>query len=119
VFYLEGAYVVVTIHVYCKSMFQMFQLFRKYIASILSGCCICCSCYTHMLQTYVLNVSPISDVCHSKYFILQVFLLAGMGNERRRRWSLRAYAAAWRAWASGRELASGGRIWSKTYLGTE
>ena len=28
-----------------------------------SGCCICCSGYTRMLQMYVPNVLPVSDVC--------------------------------------------------------
>jgi hypothetical protein len=57
----------------------------KYVAIILSGCCICCSGYTYiyMLQAYVLNVSPISDVCCNKCIMLQVFSLAGTGNERK------------------------------------
>jgi hypothetical protein len=45
-------------HICYKCMFQMFHLFQTYISNILSGYCICCSGYTHMLQTYVLIVSP-------------------------------------------------------------
>jgi hypothetical protein len=45
-------------HTCCKCMFQIFHLFQMYVASILSGCCICCSGYTHMLQTYILIISP-------------------------------------------------------------
>jgi hypothetical protein len=45
----------------------------NYVAIVLSGCCICCRAHTHMLQTYVVNVSPVSDVCCSKCFKLQVF----------------------------------------------
>jgi hypothetical protein len=80
VFYLEVAYITMTIDVCCKCMFQIFQLFQTYVTSVLSGCCICCSSYTHMLQAYV---SPISDVFYSKCFILQVFSLAG-----KRKWAL-------------------------------
>jgi hypothetical protein len=40
---------------------------------------------------YVLNVSPISNVCCSKCFMLQVFTLAAMGNESRR-WRSRVHA---------------------------
>jgi hypothetical protein len=47
----------------------------------------------HMLQAYVSNISPISDICYSKCFLLQVFLLAGMENECTRRRSPRACAA--------------------------
>jgi hypothetical protein len=37
-------------------------------------CCICCSGYTPMMQMYVLNVSPISDVC-CKCFIWMLHML--------------------------------------------
>jgi hypothetical protein len=56
-----------------KCMFQMFQMFQKYIASALSRCYICYSAHTYMLQTYVVNVLSVSDVCCSKCFMLQVF----------------------------------------------
>jgi hypothetical protein len=36
-----------------------------------------------MLQAHVLNVSPVSDTCCSKCFILQVFLLVDAGSGRR------------------------------------
>ena len=77
------------IHICYKCMFQMFHLFQTYVASVLSGCCICCSRYTLMLQVYISNVSPVSDVCRSKCFILWVFLLAGAaaGEGHRCRWS--------------------------------
>jgi hypothetical protein len=52
---------------------QMFQLFQMYAESVLSRCCIYCNAYTHMLQTYVSNVSAVSDVYCRKFFILQVF----------------------------------------------
>jgi hypothetical protein len=52
-FYLDVAYVVMDICVYCECMLQMFHLFHTLVASVLSGCCICCSCYIHMLQSYV------------------------------------------------------------------
>jgi hypothetical protein len=38
-----------------------------------------------MLQTYVLNVSPISNVFCSKCFMLQVFSLTGEISEHRQR----------------------------------
>jgi hypothetical protein len=60
------------------------------VASVLSKYCICCSGYTHMLQAYVSNVSLVSDVFCSKYFMLQVFSLAGEESKRRRRRSPRA-----------------------------
>ena len=41
-----------------------------------------------MLQVYVLNILPVSDVCCNKCFMLQVFLVAGAGSERRWRRSL-------------------------------
>jgi hypothetical protein len=44
-----------------------------YVASVLSGCCICYSAHTHMLQTYVVNISFVSNVCCSKYFMFEVF----------------------------------------------
>jgi hypothetical protein len=52
-------YVVMTIHVYCKYMFQMFQLFQTYVASVSSRCCICCRGYTRMLQVCFPNVSAV------------------------------------------------------------
>jgi hypothetical protein len=79
-FYLDVA---VVIHICCKCMLQIFQLFQTYVASVLFECCICCNGYIHMLQAYVSNVSPVSYVFCSKCFMLQVFLLAGEGSERR------------------------------------
>jgi hypothetical protein len=74
-FDLEVAYVAMPIHVYFKCMFQMFQLFQKYAASVLSGCCICCRGYTHMLQEYVPNISPVLDICCRKCFhVASVFI---------------------------------------------
>jgi hypothetical protein len=55
-------------------MFQMFQLFQNYVANVLSGCCICCSGNTHLLQVYVLNVSPISDVSCGVLYVASVFI---------------------------------------------
>jgi hypothetical protein len=63
-FYLDVAYVAVTIYT---------RMFQMYVASVLSGCYICCSGHTHMLQEYVLNISSISYTCCSKCFMLQVF----------------------------------------------
>jgi hypothetical protein len=63
-FYLDVAYVVVTIYT---------RMFQMYVASVLSGCYICCSGHTHILQEYVLNISSISYTCCSKCFMLQVF----------------------------------------------
>jgi CO dehydrogenase/acetyl-CoA synthase alpha subunit len=41
----------------------------------LSRYCICCSGYTHMLQAYVLNVSPVLDICCSKcFYVASVFV---------------------------------------------
>jgi hypothetical protein len=74
VFCLYVSYVAMTIHVCWMCMFGMFHLFQTYVASILSECY---SGYTHILQLYVSNVSPISDVRCSKCFMLQVFSLAG------------------------------------------
>jgi hypothetical protein len=68
-----------------KCMFQTFQLFQTYVVSVLSRCCICCCGYTHMLQAYVSNISPISDIFCSKCFILQVFPLVDEGSKRRQR----------------------------------
>jgi hypothetical protein len=77
-FYLDAAYVTMTIHVCCKCVFQNFQgfhldvacfyldvayvavaihiccqcifyLFQACVASVLSGCYVCYSGYTHML----------------------------------------------------------------------
>jgi hypothetical protein len=63
-FYLDVAYVAVTIYT---------RMFQMYVASVLSGCYICCSGHTHILQEYVLNISSISYTCCSKCFMLQVF----------------------------------------------
>jgi hypothetical protein len=59
VFYLDVAYVAMTIYVCCKRMFQMFQLFQTYVANVLSGCCICCNGYTCTLEVYASNVSAV------------------------------------------------------------
>jgi hypothetical protein len=69
-FYLYVAYVALAIHICCKGMFQLFQ---TYVESVLSRCCICYSVHTHMLQTYVINVSFVPDLCCNKCFMLQVF----------------------------------------------
>jgi hypothetical protein len=45
-----------------QTSMKMFHLFQTY-ANVLSRCCICCSDNTHMLQAYVANVLPISDIC--------------------------------------------------------
>jgi hypothetical protein len=45
------------------SIQKCFICFRHMLQLFLSRCCIYCGCYTHMLQAYVLNISPISDVC--------------------------------------------------------
>jgi hypothetical protein len=50
----------------------MLQLLYTYVARVLFICCICCSGYTHMSQSYVLNIS---DVCCNKCFMLEVFSL--------------------------------------------
>jgi hypothetical protein len=54
-FYLDVAYVAVAIHICCQCIFYLFQ---TCVASVLSRCYVCYSSYTHMLQTYVLIVSP-------------------------------------------------------------
>jgi hypothetical protein len=72
VFYLDVAYVTLTIHICYKCMFQMFQLFQTYVASFLSRY-LCYSAHTHMLQMYIVDVLSISDICCSKCFMLQVF----------------------------------------------
>jgi hypothetical protein len=54
-------YNAMAIHICCKCIFQMFQLFLYGCCS--SRYCICCSDYTRMLQVYVLNVSPVLDIC--------------------------------------------------------
>jgi hypothetical protein len=59
---------------------ECFSCFRRILQVFLSACCIYCSSYIQMLQTYVSNVSPVSDICCSKCFILQVFSLAGVGS---------------------------------------
>jgi hypothetical protein len=53
-------YVLMTIHVCCKYLFKMFHLLQAYFA--------CFICILHMLQAYVLNVSPASDACCRKCF---------------------------------------------------
>ena len=53
----DVAYVVMTIHVCCKRLFQMFHLFFKRMLQLcLSGCYIC---FTHMLQVFYLNIAYI------------------------------------------------------------
>jgi hypothetical protein len=53
----------------------MLQWLYMYVASVFSNFLAissgCCSGYTHMLQVYVPNVSPVSDVC-CKCFYLNV-----------------------------------------------
>jgi hypothetical protein len=66
----DVTHVAMAIHVCFKCIFQMFQLLQTYVASVLSGCC---SGYTHMLQAYDPNISYVSDICCSKFFMLQVF----------------------------------------------
>jgi hypothetical protein len=41
----------------------MLQVCFPNVLAVSFGRCICCSGYTHILQVYVPNVSPISDVC--------------------------------------------------------
>jgi hypothetical protein len=68
------AYIALAILVCFKCMFHMFQLFQTYVTSVLSGYCICCSGYTCMLQVYVPNFSPVSDLCY-KCFIWMLHTL--------------------------------------------
>jgi hypothetical protein len=69
VFYLDIAYVALTIHVCCKYMFQMFQLFQTYVASVLSRYFIYCTDYTCMLLVYVSNVSTVLNVCYKCFYL--------------------------------------------------
>jgi hypothetical protein len=42
----------------------------------LSGCCICCTGYIRMLQVYISNVSPVSNVCCSAHIhMLQAYIV--------------------------------------------
>jgi hypothetical protein len=56
------------LYVCCKYVFQMFS-------AVSSRCCICCSGYTCMLQVYIPNVSPISNIC-CKCFIWMLLYVA-------------------------------------------
>jgi hypothetical protein len=70
-------------------MLHMLQVFQKHVASVCSKCFICFQMYvaiifylnvayvfTHMLQQYVPNVSPVLVLYHSKcFFMLQLFYL--------------------------------------------
>jgi hypothetical protein len=49
-------------------------MFQTYVTSVLSGYCICCSGCTCMLQVYVPNFSPVSDLCY-KCFIWMLHTL--------------------------------------------
>jgi hypothetical protein len=60
--------------------FECFSCFIRILQVFLSECCICYGGYTHMLQAYVSNVSPVLDICCNKCFMLQVFSLAGTGS---------------------------------------
>jgi hypothetical protein len=56
-FHLDITYVAMATHmlqVYVPNVLPL----STYVASVLCGCYICCSGYTHMLQTYVLIISP-------------------------------------------------------------
>jgi hypothetical protein len=69
------------------SVKHMLQVFQGHVTSVCSKCFICfrrmlqafwsgyCICCTHMLQEFVPNVSVVSFLCCSKYFMLQVFSL--------------------------------------------
>jgi hypothetical protein len=65
VFYLDVAYVVMTLHTYFERVFKVFHMFHTYITSVLSRCCIS-RFRCHMLlclYTHVSSVSYVSDVC--------------------------------------------------------
>ena len=52
------------LYTHVASVYSKYSIyFRRMLQVFLSRCCICCGCYTHMLQEYVANVSPVSDVC--------------------------------------------------------
>jgi hypothetical protein len=53
--------------------FKCFSCFKRTLQVFLSRCCICCSAYTHTLQAYVVNISSVSYICCSKWFMLQMF----------------------------------------------
>jgi hypothetical protein len=82
----DVAYVVIVVHVCCKSLFPMFHLFfRRMLQVCLSGCYIC---FTYMLQMFYLDVAyvcngfqvffmcfaSVSDACF-KCFIYLFFML--------------------------------------------
>jgi hypothetical protein len=67
-FYLDIAYVAVAIHI-CSKYFSCFKRMLQvlYLDIAYVG-------YTHMLQAYVSNVSPVSDVFWSKcFYVASVF----------------------------------------------
>jgi hypothetical protein len=41
----------------------MFQVFHLNVTKVNLGCCICCNGNIRMLQTSVLSVSGVSDIC--------------------------------------------------------
>jgi hypothetical protein len=54
-YFSDVAYVVIVIHICCKSLFKIFYLLQTHVTSVLSECCIYCNGY-------------VANVC-SKYFI--------------------------------------------------
>jgi hypothetical protein len=53
-----------------SAYFKCFIYLKRMLQAFYWNVCICCSVHTHMLQAYIVNVSSISDVCCSKFFIL-------------------------------------------------
>ena len=52
------------LYTHVASVYSKYSIcFRRMLQVFLSRCCICCGCYTHMMQEYVANISPVSDVC--------------------------------------------------------
>jgi hypothetical protein len=65
VFYLDVAYVA-----------QLYTYVASVSSNVLVVSNVCCKCFIwmlHILQTYVINVSSVLDVCYNKCFMLQVF----------------------------------------------
>jgi hypothetical protein len=59
----------------CKYTFQVFEMFQRYVTGVSYGCCksrlgcyICCKCLRGMLQSFIQNVSSISDL-FCKHFL--------------------------------------------------
>jgi hypothetical protein len=73
----------------CKCFIRILHMLQAYVPNVSLVLYVCCKCFIsmlHMLQAYVPTVSTIARVyskCYSKCFMLQVFLLAGMGSGRK------------------------------------